>query len=51
MVVHAADGEGLAIELHEDAAEIGVKLRAEIGVIKDRTAIFRGENGVNENLR
>ena len=51
MVVHAADGDRLAIELHEDAAEIGVKFSAEIGLIKERTAVFRGENGVNENLR
>ena len=51
MVVNAADGDGLAIELHEDAAEIGVKFSAEIGVTKERTAVFRGENGVDENLR
>ena len=50
MVGHAADDEGLAIVFRQDASEVTVQLVAERFVAEERTAVFGGEDGVNQNL-
>ena len=50
MILHAADDEGLAIEMREDAAEVAVEFLAERFVAEERAAIFGREDHVQEDL-
>jgi hypothetical protein len=47
VIIHAADDEGLAIVMREDAAEVTVQFIAQGFVAEKRAAVFGRENGVN----
>jgi len=49
MFLHAADDEGLAIEIREDAAEGAVEFLAERFVAEERAAILGREDRVQED--
>lgn len=50
MICGATHDEGLAIEVGEDAAEVGVEFLTEGLVAKEGLAVFGGEDGVDEDL-
>ena len=50
MVFHAADDEGLAVVIRQDAAQITVQFFAQRFVAKKWATIFGRESGVNQNL-
>ena len=50
MILHAADDEGLAAEMREDAAEVAVEFLAERFVTEERAALLGREDRVQEDL-
>jgi ABC-type branched-subunit amino acid transport system ATPase component len=50
VVGDAADDDGMAVVLIEDAAEKAVQFRAEVVVDEEGAAVFGGEDGVDEDF-
>ena len=50
VVFHAADDDGLAIEIGQDAAEVAVQFLAERFVAEQRATFFGRENRMHKNL-
>lgn len=50
MILHAADDEGLAIEIREDAAEVAVEFVAERFVAKEWVTFLGREDRVQKDL-
>src|SRR5438105_11900057 len=51
VIRHSADAHWRAVELLGDAAEVMVHFIAEFGVLEKRTALFRREHDVDEDVR
>jgi hypothetical protein len=49
MILRAADADGEAVELLCAASQIGVKFVAELGIAKQRGAVLRRENRVDQD--
>ena len=50
VVFDAADDDGLAGKVGQNAAKVAMQLFADGVVAQKGSAIFRGEHGVNQNL-
>ena len=50
MVLHAADNDGLAFQIRQDAAEVTVQFVTQWVVAKEWPAVFGGEDRVHQNL-
>ena len=50
MILHAADNDGLAIKVRQDAAEVTVQFFAQWFMAQERPPVFGGEDRMHENF-
>jgi hypothetical protein len=50
MVCNAADDEGLAVVIRQDAAKVAVQFLSQRPVAEKRAAVFRREDGMHQNF-
>ena len=50
MILHAADADGLAVEIREDAAKSAMQFLPQRFILEKGAAFFRGEDEMDNDL-